>query len=145
MADPLSTLGAIASSIKAADVALRISREIYKFLGELKSASDDVQRLRNALQETELLFGSVLSYMNEFQGSAQVQATQNLNLPPSLTLAVDGFAEDIALIRKCLPANLSRIVGRAKFVFQKSRIDELTQRLVYRKSTVTLALAVIGR
>ncbi|KAK3390286.1 hypothetical protein B0H63DRAFT_538537 [Podospora didyma] len=148
MADPLSTLGAIASAIKAADVAIRVSREIYKFLGELKSASDDVQRLRNELQETELLFGNVLTYMNEFsQDSAQQGTHENLNLllPPSLTLAVDGFAEDIELIRKCLPANLSRVIGRAKFVFQKSRIEELTQRLVHRKATITLALAVIGR
>lgn len=43
-------LGAMASSVQLADVALRASREVYDFLSSIKDANDDIRALRTGTQ-----------------------------------------------------------------------------------------------
>lgn len=52
MAEPLEIFGAIASSVQVADAALRLGRQMYKFLDELSNADDNVRRLRNGERNT---------------------------------------------------------------------------------------------
>jgi len=48
-------LGGVASAVQLADVALRVSREVYDFLSAIKNASDDVRRLRDGMTAVFLL------------------------------------------------------------------------------------------
>lgn len=43
-------LGAVASSVQLADVALRASRELYGFLSAIKNSNEDIKALRTGRQ-----------------------------------------------------------------------------------------------
>ena len=47
MADPIAVFGAAAGAVQVGDAALRLSRQVYSFLGELRSAREDIGRLRD--------------------------------------------------------------------------------------------------
>ncbi|RSL40204.1 hypothetical protein CEP52_017397, partial [Fusarium oligoseptatum] len=145
-ADPLSALGAVGSSIAVAEAALKVCRQIYTFLGELHGAPKEIKQLRDTLQETEGLMQSLVAYVIEFQDSLRSKAEHHENLPISLISLIqtaEWFAEDIRLLRQCLPEKLSlRFPDRIKFVFQKRRIEEITLRLHERKSSINTALSI---
>lgn len=64
----------------------------------------------------------------------------------SVIRTVEWFAEDIRLLRRCLPDNLSsRLADRVRFVLQKGKIDEIMLRLHERKSSINTALLIAGR
>lgn len=48
MAGPVEVFGAAAGAVQVGDAALRLSRQIYVFLEELRSAREDIQRLRDS-------------------------------------------------------------------------------------------------
>jgi hypothetical protein len=97
------------------------------------------------LHETDDLVRNVVAYIINWRDSPRIR-DEHRNLPPSLTRTVEWFAEDMALLRQCLPEKLSpAFVARARFVFQKSKIEEITVRLRERKTTANLTLSIVGR
>lgn len=98
-----------------------------------------------ALRETGDLMRIILAYIIDWDDSPRVRQ-EHRNLPASLTRAVEWFAEDLELLRDCLPENLTcAFADRVRFVFQKNKIEEVTGRLRQRKGTANLALSTLGR
>lgn len=110
---------------------------------------DSVQEIANtaalALRETDELMRNIVAYIIEWNDASRTRE-EHRELPASLTHTLTWFTEDLELLRGCLPDNLSyAFVDRVKFVFQKSKIEEVTTRLQERKGTANLALSTLGR
>ncbi len=84
-------------------------------------------------------------YIAEFSNSAN--ARQNLEvLPEAVVHAVQGFHDDVTRIKEFLPSDiLTSQRHRMRFVFDRSQIKKATQSLEHRKTTVLLALEIVGR
>ncbi len=88
---------------------------------------------------------SLSSYIAEFSSSANARHHSEV-LPEAIMHAVQGFHDDIAAVKEFLSSDLSKSLRhRIRFVFDQAQIRKATQSLEHRKSTVLLALEIVGR
>ncbi|KAI9884226.1 MAG: hypothetical protein M1823_003975 [Watsoniomyces obsoletus] len=145
MAEALVAFGAAGSALQICDVALRCAREIHGFLSDLKDASKDVQHLRSALNDVISIMKNLSSYIAEFSSSANARQHFEV-LPEAIVDAVQGFHDDVTTLKEFLPSDLSTSLRRRiRFVFDHAQIRKAIRKLEHRKTTVLLALEIVGR
>lgn len=166
MADPVTAFGAAAGAIQLADVALRASRDAYRFLSAIKKAEKDVQELRRSkcLRNTILIFRlrpdaeqptalcdvesnvrNLRNYIDKVRKSKS--AFEELkDVSETITRSLTGFHDDIRALKSILPAKPSpNLVEKIKWAYSKRKVAELTKRLNDRRIDVSIALEILGR
>ncbi|OAL48247.1 hypothetical protein IQ07DRAFT_514314 [Pyrenochaeta sp. DS3sAY3a] len=138
-------LGAVASSVQLADVALRASRELYGFLAAIKNANEDIKVLRAVLRDVEANVRSLRRYTIDFQKSKYAVEEFEV-LSEAITGSFTGFHDDILALKTVLPSKPSAdLAERVGWVWQKQRVKDVTTRLNNRNLNLCTALAIAGR
>lgn len=65
MADPLTIVGTVASTVQLADAVVRVSRQLYSFFIDMKEAFRDAERLQLSLQDLEAIAASVRGHTSD--------------------------------------------------------------------------------
>jgi len=95
------------------------------------------------LLDVESIAQSLRDYVEE---SSKLAGSELDGLLTAITRAVSGFDEEIALLRQLLPSGLSTGLARkVAWAFDKKKVKEATQRLENLKTTLLVALYVVGR
>ncbi|CAO2654084.1 Nn.00g108170.m01.CDS01 [Neocucurbitaria sp. VM-36] len=137
-------LGAVASAVQLADVALRSSRQIYEVLSSIRHASEDFQTLRNILQDVDSNMRILRIYIIEF-GRSRHAIEEYEVLPDTITGCFRKFHDDINVLKKILPDESKvGVAAKAKWVFDKDKLKSVMMRLNDLKTSVIMALLVIG-
>ncbi|KAH7110567.1 hypothetical protein B0J11DRAFT_448209 [Dendryphion nanum] len=145
MPDPITSFGAAAGVVQIADVALRASREAYAFLIELKHAKRDIQDLKNALRDAESNVRSLRSYLYSFSKSKGAIEEFDI-LPEVVTSSIHLFHDDIVQLKSILPRKPTpSLAQKIKWVYNHKSVEEISKRLHERKSSLSVALSVVGR
>ncbi|KAI2603675.1 hypothetical protein GGR54DRAFT_457379 [Hypoxylon sp. NC1633] len=140
----LAAVGVTASAIQLGDAALRLCRSISDFIGELKDAKDDMRHLRSTLDDTSSLVRNLVAYIHEFRTGALASAQYEV-LPDAVVGAVRHFHDSLAVLRECLPPDLSPgFAQKFRFVFNRKKIQNATRRLEECKTSASLALNIVG-
>lgn len=67
-------------------------------------------------------------------------------LPETVTRAVHDFSNDLATLKGMLPADLSpSLAQKFRWVYDRKKLKEATQRLNHRKTTLQLSLEIVGQ
>ena len=164
MADPITLFGAAAGALQLSDVVLRASREAYGLLTSVKDASKDIEALRNgnpqspktlgrksalnhaiALRDMDDNVRSHRNYLIAFSRSKSAREEFEV-LPEIMTRSLTNFHEDIDRLKSILPRKASPgPADRVRWVYSKSEIKKITERLLSRKIDLNLALSTNER
>jgi len=160
MADPITILGAASSAVQLADAALRLSREAYGFLCDIKDAKKDIVALRDserlpftswasidtftALRATDSNLRSLRNYIDEFAKSKNATVEFEV-LPVTIMVAIQTFQDDLGFLKDILPADLTpNLATKVRWVFDKKKIKDATRRLDRCKLDVIQATNLVG-
>ncbi|KAK3331706.1 hypothetical protein B0T19DRAFT_85691 [Cercophora scortea] len=131
--------------VQLLDASVEFSSKAYGFIKSLKHARDDIRVLAEDLAETERLMRDLQLYCVAVQRSPSSVAHHRAP-PDSIVQIARQFSEDLDLLRRHLPSDLSpSVAAKVKFVIGKKSIKEIAQRLEQRKTAAALALEFIGR
>ncbi|KAL8722768.1 MAG: hypothetical protein Q9181_007419, partial [Wetmoreana brouardii] len=138
MAEAFATVAGVASLI---DVALRACNVLYDSIRYLKDESELSQRLRRSIQSVE----SILQSLDDFVAlHRQQQASAGLpdSLPDAVNHELISIKAQLDALSTLLPSSRSnnQIRRRAKWVLDRKRVAEVTQRLDSHQNTLILAL-----
>ncbi|KAF1849195.1 uncharacterized protein K460DRAFT_428656 [Cucurbitaria berberidis CBS 394.84] len=137
-------LGAVASAVQLADVALRSSRQVYNVLSSMKNAGEDIEALRSTLQDVDSNMRILRVYVIEFERSKNAIEKFEV-LPDTITGCFRKFFDDITALKQMLPHALKPgFAAKAKWVFDKNKMKEVLARLNDRKTSLNTALVVMG-
>lgn len=127
----------------------------------MKNASDDIQMLRggkqyfrhwdvylqrySVLQDVESNMKMLRMYLLEFRMSRNVTEEYEV-LPEIITSCFHKFHDNILALKTILPRELTPgFAAKAKWVFDKWKVKEISMRLNDRKSNLSMALAITGQ
>ncbi|USP77585.1 uncharacterized protein yc1106_04859 [Curvularia clavata] len=139
----MAEVGAVASVVQLADVTLRISGEVCKFLDAYKSTDRDLKLLWDALRDVEANIRNLRAYVLLFQKSnAAVDEYENLS--ETIIGALKGYDADVLAVKRILPPKpLERVKDKARWAFKKRERQELMERITQRNSSLTTALGIM--
>ena len=135
--------------VGAADVVVRVGKELYRFLGEILDAPEEVRRLRNYIQEIDGLVESVKLFWEEQKALSPRQA----KLSKSLSCA----SSQLGGVLHTLSDELSHLAdiaikhdgvtkpcGRIKWVFER-KIAQSLQTIERSKLSLVATLVLLER
>lgn len=146
MTDPFSVAAGSFAVLGVAEQICRSIKELYTFLGAIKSAPREIQQLKTQLQD----LGVIVIDVKEYWAESQAQSGPGLrNVVPTFVSSLNGFKTELEVLRSLLKVNgaaKSDIKERIIWVLQKEQIAaESIRRLESHKTTLIAALAIAGR
>ncbi|KAL8720173.1 MAG: hypothetical protein Q9181_007953, partial [Wetmoreana brouardii] len=138
MAEVFATVAGVASVI---DVALRACNVLYDSIRYVKDEPELSQRLRRSIQSVE----SILQSLDDFVAlHRQQQASAGLPdfLPDAVNHELTSIKAQLEALSTLLPSSCSsyQLRRRFKWVLDRKRVAEITQRLDSHQNTLILAL-----
>jgi hypothetical protein len=127
--------------VGVADVLVRAGRELYSFLGDVADAPKEIDRLREVIRETVLLYHNSRGCQQDLKtrgastGAADVTASLE-----SAAKALDREMRELTKIAK--KYNGIKTWGNVKFVLGKDRLNKAVQRLEHAKNSLANALTL---
>ena len=154
MADPLAVTGGVLAVIGVADVLLRATKELFRFLCRIKDAPKEVERLRLYVKDIDGLVMNVKAFWGERKRLAHAQPTifsppEKHALPADLSFQIEDVLRDMNEELSCLVRLAKKhngfvtLGGKIKFVFEK-KIAYCLKRLDESKSTLVATLTLVG-
>ncbi|KAF1834916.1 hypothetical protein BDW02DRAFT_497251 [Decorospora gaudefroyi] len=141
----MAELGAIASIVQLADVALRVSGEIRAFLDAYKTTGQDVKSLRDALRDVEANVRNLVQYTAEFKKSKNTTEEFEV-LSETITHALTGYGADVLGAKHLLPSKpADKVKEKVHWVLNKRKAQEIAERLNQRNTRLITALEITGR
>ena len=144
MADPFSVLVGLTGTV---DVVLRAGIECYRFLAEIRDASDEIQRLQSCVGETRLVIESSRQYLQKLSDNLSPKLVLEAELNTAMLLfksALSALKRElnslISLVKKYTGTN--RAWGKIKDVLDTRRVKRSLERLEGSRSMLTTALAL---
>ena len=153
MADPLSAAAGTLAVIGAADVLLRAGKELSKLCDGLKSAPDEVKKLRRYIQDIAGLVENARLVAERTQAEAissvSATASSSNSSPSKALIQLEGVLQDLSdelsalvgLARKYDAVNSA--LGKVKWVLEL-KVRKSSQRLEQSKLSLVAALVMIG-
>lgn len=143
MADPFTTVAAVVSFV---DVAIRACKGIYAVIDTWKDAPKAIQRLGQTVQNQESLLRTLRLYVLEHE-SSNLCIEQHQILPTAVGNELRDISSDLGLLEKSLPSAGSerKLDRRFKWVFDKKKTREISDRLDRRQMTVMACLQVTAQ
>lgn len=151
MAESLTAVTSVAGIVGLADVALRLSKEVYVFFSAIADASEQIRRMITEVESTNRLLIDVRNLSDEHQKS--LYATRdNLGLSELVkTLEIcQKEAQELDRLVKSMESTQStnkvkRLANRFQWVAHEASLKRLCQDLNRHKASLTMALSISGR
>lgn len=149
MSDPLSVAASAFAVVGVADVVLRTSIELRRFLSEIKDAPKEVEWLKNCLDDTSRLLNASKKCLQDLQNSTPLTTSSNIDV----TGAVEQFSTTIRSLdrefKTLITISKKHKLGnkswaRVKWVLDERKVEKTLQKMEYSKSTLTNALVLVG-
>ncbi|EOA83505.1 uncharacterized protein SETTUDRAFT_180628 [Exserohilum turcica Et28A] len=142
----MAELGALASAVQLADVALRTSSEIRKFLDAYGHSDRDSKSLRDeALSEVEVNVRNLRKHILGFCKSKNATEGDG-DLFDTIFKALKGYDADILQTKRLLPHKpAEKAYVKIHWVLKKREAQEVMQRIFRRNSNLIAALEIVGR
>jgi hypothetical protein len=155
MPDPLTVLGGVAGVVQLADVVGRLSKELYGFFWAISDASDELKKLRSALEDLEATIalltrhGYHISAADEAREPSAVDSGTDsgidLTMNSAITTVLTSLQRELDEVKSNLPKSRRKGLGiRLKWVLDKQRTMEIVFSIERHKSTLQLAMSGIG-
>ena len=150
MTDPFSMAASSFAVVGVADVVLRASVELCRFLSEIKDAPAEVERLRDFVMENTLLVEHSKQFLEELKRRPPSASALDVNLSGALYL----FTSAIRALRRELNAlailarkhnGSNKSWGRIKWVLDERKINKSFLAFETSKTTLNNALALVSR
>lgn len=150
MVDPFSVVASSFAVIGVADVVLRTSCEVCRFLSEIKDAPLEIENLRRCIHENTLLVHTSKQYMEALKDQASSESPSAADLSRAIglfTSAIRALDRELGALvalskRHC---GARRSWGTVKWVLDQRKISNSLQKLEHSKSTLNNALVLAGR
>ena len=135
MAEALAILGMASSIIQVVDFGLRVSREMYTFLNELKDSRKDIENTSRTL-------GGVTSVLVDVKAYVEERRRDKMPIPEAISHGIHQIQYILTCARSLFPNNCSElsIYKRIKWVVDAKRLRQFSQQLDSEKSTLQIAL-----
>ncbi|KAJ5026189.1 hypothetical protein PSV08DRAFT_402501 [Bipolaris maydis] len=141
----MAELATIATVVQLADLALRMSGEVCKFLDAYKSTDRDVKLLRDVLRDVEANVRNLRGYIVQIQ-KCKDAFEEFENLSETIIGALEDYDADILAVKKLLPPKpLGNPTKRVRWVMKKRETQEVVNRISRRNSSLIVALEILGR
>ncbi|OCL15443.1 ankyrin [Glonium stellatum] len=148
MAEALSV---IASVVQFADVACRVSRDVYTFMSALKDAPNELRRLHQRAKELMEILFEIKTLAEAYKNSTLL--TGNENIFDTLKEVLKSCTDDLRLLQKAIPVSnnasdksfLRQLQKGFKTVFKGKEITKVSQRLDNQKASLSNIISIIGR
>lgn len=148
--EPLSVAANIGGVIGIADVALRLTAEIYTFIARVTKASVELRRLHAVVKTLENSISESRGLLKRWQASRYQMHNQDLlvSLDEALTSSTQNLQELKDVLGKPLDRTLSvvnRFGARIKCVLDEKQIAAIAARIEASKLSLVQVLSSIGR
>ena len=129
-----------------ADVTIRACKGIYEVVGSWKDAPNAIQRLRQTVQNLELMSGSLRLYVIEYE-SSKLFLEQHQLLPEVVKNELPEIDLEIKFLKGCLsPAgNQRNIRQRLRRMIDEKKILAVVSRLNSRQAIITTTLQILAQ
>jgi hypothetical protein len=135
MAESIAILGAAASVVQVIDFGLRLSREDYTFLHEVKDSRKDIENASRTL-------GGVTSALLEVKGYMEERRNDGTSIPETISNSLHALQTILIGMRSLLPNDCTdlNVYKRIKWVTDAKRLRQFSKQLENEKSTLQIAL-----
>lgn len=148
MADPLTALGAVAGAAQLADLACRLSVELFGFFRALKDASKERNGYEETMRGLESATRCIQQYVAEHGSS--ITAQQEFEVLPAVVSNLSGITTKLKALQT-ITSSLNmmtpsrspsiKVLGRkVSWVYHKKSIAALMESLEKDKSNLNLAV-----
>jgi len=130
--------------VGVADVLVRTGRDIYSFLSNVADAPEELNRLRESVKETLLLYQASIQCQDDLKTrKAPATPAGAASLLESATKALNRELQSLKLL-------IAKFKGfktwsRVKFVLNNNRVDKAIQNLEHAKALLANALTLACR
>jgi chromosome segregation ATPase len=148
MADPFSITTSSFAVLGAADVVLRASVELRRFLSEIKGAPAEIDSLRISIEENTQLVDIMKQHLNDLGNPVS-----SMSLSASdMTSALEGFKSSVRALDREL--NTLRVLAKrytgsdktwasVKWVLDERKVSKSLEKLERSKVTLNVALSLV--
>ncbi|EAT77583.2 hypothetical protein SNOG_15040 [Parastagonospora nodorum SN15] len=141
MSGALEVAASAFAVVGVADVLVRTGREFYSFLGEVADAPEEIDRLREVIRTTVLLYHNSRRCQQDLKTrGASASAADVTSSLESATKALDRELRELSKTAK--KYNGIKTWGNIKFVLGKDRVNKAIQRLEHAKTLMANALTL---
>jgi hypothetical protein len=148
MAEPvLTTIGSVASVAQILDCAIRLSQECHSFLSAIKRAPEDIKATIIQLSAVLDIVLRLKIYVEELKITSSGDDKERAIIPVAIADSVYNLQATLIDLRNLIPHDSTNgsLNKRVRWVRNKKRLRELSQRLENGNSTLQLALQVIAQ
>ena len=145
MPDPLTIATCVVS---LADVALTASTKIRTFLRDFKDSHRDIERFWHDLQVLISLLSRIRAYHLDLRSSSSEQDDNSeiVRILESCTNDLDIVQNEIDKVKGRLRNNrVKDWTSRVRWILNKKKVKDAVQRLENNKTSLQIALSLIGR
>jgi len=141
MSGALEAAASAFAVVGVADVLVRTGREFYSFLSEVADAPEEINRLREVIRTTVLLYHNSRRCQQDLKTKgASASAADVTTSLESATKALDRELRE--LTKTARKYNGIKTWGNVKFVLGKDRVNKAIQRLEHAKALIANALTL---
>jgi len=139
--DPITAIGAVASIVQLAQLALSLSKAIYGIGNAIASASDDLRNLADDLSQ----FSQSLTVLSRMLEDSKSCYTDEIYLMTAKIIkdCADLYVKVDNILKKLSRRGSNSLRTRFKFVAKESEIKRLMQRLRDMKGTLQTILTTL--
>jgi hypothetical protein len=151
MAELFSVVASSFAVVALADVVLRAGNKVYQFLNAINDAPAEVERLRCCIHDNNLLIEESKCYWEELKESVSLASSSSTT---TLRQALPQFTSALRTLDRGLSTlvtlakrydGVTKSWGKIKRVLDERKILKTLQRLEVSKSTLGVALMLVGR